>query len=304
MPELPEVETVRRTLEPRLVGRRIESATVGRERVVRRTSAAALIDGVRDAVVVSVRRRGKYLLCDLDTDRIVMVHLRMSGQLLIAGRSTPRLPHTHVAMGLDDGAELRFVDPRTFGEVVVFDPARVEFEVPELARLGIDPIVDEFAVGDLRRVLRGHRRQLKALLLDQHQIAGIGNIYSDEILHRARLHPLRRSDTLSRSAEAGLHRAIIEVLTEAIDVGGSTLGDAAYVDVNGAAGSYQHQHVVYGRVGQRCVSCGRGRIRRIQVAQRSTHYCPVCQRAARAGPVPVISTISSSTSRRAPAASN
>jgi formamidopyrimidine-DNA glycosylase len=304
VPELPEVETVRRTLEPHLVGRRIASVTVGRERVVRRTSVAALIGGMRDAVVVAVRRRGKYLLCDLDNERSVMVHLRMSGQLLMADAATPRPPHTHVAMGLDDGAELRFVDPRTFGEVVVFDPARVESEVPELARLGIDPIVDEFTVGDLRRVVRGHRRRLKALLLDQHQIAGIGNIYSDEMLHRARLHPLRRSDTLSRSAEAGLHRCILEVLTEAIDAGGSTLDDAAYVDVDGVAGSYQQHHVVYGRVGQRCGSCDRGRIRRIQVAQRSTHYCPVCQRVARVAPARAISTTSSSTSRRAPAASN
>lgn len=304
VPELPEVETVRRSLEPRLVGRRIESVSVGRDRVVRRTSATALIDGTRGSVVESVGRRGKYLLCELNNQRSLMVHLRMSGQLLLAERSVPRPAHTHVVMGLDDGSELRFVDPRTFGEVVVFDPARVDSEVPELARLGVDPIADAFGVADLRRVLRGHRRQLKALLLDQHQIAGIGNIYSDEILHRARLHPLRRSDTLTRGAEARLHGVIVAVLCDAIAAGGSTLDDAAYVDVDGVAGSYQHRHVVYGRADHRCTSCQRGRIRRIVVAQRSTHYCPVCQRTVRSVTVPSISTTPSSTSRRAPAASN
>ena len=304
VPELPEVETVRRSLEPRLVGRRIESVSVGRDRVVRRTSAAALIDGARGSIVESVGRRGKYLVCELDNRRSLMVHLRMSGQLLLAERSVARPIHTHVVMCLDDGYELRFVDPRTFGEVVAFDPARVDVEVPELARLGIDPIADAFDVADLRRVVRGRRRQLKALLLDQHQIAGIGNIYADEILHRARLHPLRRSDTLASAAEARLHAAIGAVLNDAIAAGGSTLDDAAYVDVDGVAGSYQHRHVVYGRADHRCTSCQRGRIRRIVVAQRSTHYCPVCQRGPRPAAVPPISTIPSSTSRRAPAASN
>jgi formamidopyrimidine-DNA glycosylase len=281
MPELPEVETVRRTLSPHLVGRRIESVSVGRERVVRRTSASALIDGLSGASVTAVRRRGKYLLCDLDTGRVLMVHLRMTGQLLVADASEPRAAHTHVVMGLDDGSEIRFIDPRTFGEMVVYDPDRSEIETPDIAALGVDPITDDFSVADVRRILRGHHRQLKALLLDQHQIAGLGNIYADEVLHRARLHPLRRSNTVGAPAELRLHRAIVDVLTAAIEAGGSTLGDATYIDADGMAGSFQVHHLVYGRTGLRCETCRRGRIARTTVAQRSTHYCPWCQRIGR-----------------------
>ncbi len=167
MPELPEVETVRRGLEARVVGRRVDAVEVGRERTVRRTSPAALIDGLTGATMTAATRRGKYLVCPLDTGDAVMIHLRMSGQLLLADPAAPRPPHTHVVMHLapDDshaGAELWFVDPRTFGEVVVFDPANVAVEVPELARLGLDPIADPFTVADLRARLRGRPTRIKA----------------------------------------------------------------------------------------------------------------------------------------------
>lgn len=278
MPELPEVETVRRGLERFVVGRRVVSVEVGRERTVRRTSPAALIAGLTGAVVVRADRRGKYLLLPLDTGDEVMIHLRMSGQLLVAPAGTPRPAHTHVAAGLDDGNELRFVDPRTFGEVVVFDPTNAAVEMPELEVLGPDPISDGLTLRTLRSMLRGSRRLLKPLLLDQRMIAGIGNIYADEILHTARLRPDRRSDSLSTAAERRLHRAIAEVLTAAIDAGGSTLSDAQYVDLFGVGGTYQDTHAVYGRVGERCRTCGTGYVRRITMAQRSTHFCPVCQR--------------------------
>ncbi len=278
MPELPEVETVRRGLDRSLVGRRITRVEVGRDRVVRRTSADELVHGLLGCRVLDARRRGKYLLCGLDSGDELMIHLRMSGQVLVepAGRARPA--HTHVAASLDDGNERWFVDPRTFGEVVVFDPTRVGVAVPELARLGIDPIADDLTLGHLRRILRAQHRQLKALLLDQHLVAGIGNIYGDEILHAARLRPDRASDTLAPEAERRLHRSIGAVLTAAIDAGGSTLRDAQYVDLDGRSGSFQEQHRVYGRTGERCSTCGIGWIRRIVIAQRSTHFCPWCQR--------------------------
>jgi formamidopyrimidine-DNA glycosylase len=278
MPELPEVETVRRGLQAHLVGRRITAVEVGRDRTVRRTSAEAVIAGLTGTVVERADRRGKYLLAPLDSGEALMIHLRMSGQVLIAGPGRARPAHTHVVVHLDDGHQVWFVDPRTFGEVVVFDPERVEDEVPELARLGVDPIADPFEPATLRAAIGTSRRALKPLLLDQHVIAGIGNIYADEILHRARLRPDRSASELSRRHVATLHRAIVDVLTDAIDAGGSTLSDAQYVDLLGSAGSYQEEHRVYGRSGERCLTCGRGFVRRSVAGGRSTHWCPVCQR--------------------------
>ena len=278
MPELPEVETVRRGLERHLVGRRIEMVEVGRERTVRRTSREALIAGLSDTVVERADRRGKYLVLPLDSGDALMIHLRMSGQVLLADGGSIRPPHTHVVMHLDDGHEAWFVDPRTFGEVVVFDPERIEHELPELARLGVDPIADPFDVDVLRAALGTSRRVLKPMLLDQHVIAGIGNIYADEILHRARLRPDRPASSLDRRRVGELHRAIVAVLGEAIAAGGSTLGDAQYVDLMGDDGSYQDEHRVYGRGGERCSTCGRGWIQRVVTGGRGTHFCGVCQR--------------------------
>ena len=278
MPELPEVETVRRGLERHAVGRHIRSVEVGRERVVRRTSREALIDGLSGTTIEAANRRGKYLLLPLDSGDEAMIHLRMSGQVLIAPAGTVRPPHTHVVLHLDDGNELWFVDPRTFGEVVVFDPDRAAEQVPDVANLGADPIADDLTLPVLRQLLRGRRRLLKPLLLDQHLIAGIGNIYADEILHAARLRPDRISNELSLLAERRLHDSIGSILGAAIEAGGSTLGDAQYVDLMGGEGSYQDDHRVYGRTGERCSTCGVGWIRRTVSAQRSTHFCPRCQR--------------------------
>lgn len=277
MPELPEVETVRRGLETHLVGRRINAVEVGRERTVRRTSRDALIAGLTDTVAVSAGRRGKYLLLPLDSGDTLMIHLRMSGQVLLAASGANRPPHTHVVMHLDDGHEAWFVDPRTFGEVVVFDPDRVDVELAEVAALGVDPIADPFDVKVLRSALGTSRRALKPLLLDQHVVAGIGNIYADEILHRARLRPDRAASDLGRRQVVALHASIVDVLTDAIAAGGSTLGDAQYVDLMGQGGSYQDDHRVYGRGGERCLTCGRGWIRRTVTGGRGTHFCPVCQ---------------------------
>jgi formamidopyrimidine-DNA glycosylase len=283
MPELPEVETVRRGLADRVVGRRVERVEVGRERTVRRTSPEALIDGLSGTTIVAANRRGKYLLLPLDSGDEVMIHLRMTGRVLIADPDARRPDHTHVVMHLDpdgrgDRHELWFVDPRTFGEVVVFDPERVDTQLPDLARLGIDPIVDDLSLPVLRRLLRSRRRLLKPFLLDQHLIAGIGNIYADEILHESRLRPDRISNELALASERRLHDATHRILRAAIDAGGSTLGDNQYVDVAGQSGSYQGGHLVYGRAGERCRTCGIGWIRHTTSAQRSTHFCPRCQR--------------------------
>ncbi len=306
MPELPEVETVRRGLEAQVVGRRIERVEVGRERTVRRTSARAVIDGLTGVTITAVRRRGKYLLADLDSGDALMIHLRMSGRVLIAPAGSPRPAHTHVVMHLaaDRGGgdraggtggagrreeapsttergrpaeELWFVDPRTFGEVVVYDPRHAAGELPELARLGIDPVADGLSRVQLAGLLAGRSRQLKALLLDQHVIAGIGNIYCDEALHLARLRPDRLANTLTAREVGRLHRAIHSVLAEAIEAGGSTLADTQYVDIDGQGGWFQLRHRVYDRAGQRCLTCAKADIVRIVCAGRSTCFCPRCQ---------------------------
>ena len=281
MPELPEVETVRRGLQQSVVGRRITKVEVGRERTVRRTSREALIDGLTGVKIISATRRGKYLLCDLDSGQRLMMHLRMSGRLINATPGATRPAHTHVVMHLANGAavesELWFVDPRTFGEVVVFDPDKIKSQMPDLANLGVDPLNDEFTPETLRKLFKNRRGNLKALLLNQHFVAGIGNIYADEILHRAKLRPDRLPSKLTGATLTRLQQAIVEVLNNAVMAGGSTLKDAQYVDLKGQTGSFQDEHRVYGRGGLQCLTCGKGRILMTVVAGRTTCYCSACQ---------------------------
>jgi len=282
MPELPEVETVRRGMRERVLHRKVADVQVGRERSVRSVGREAVIDGLKGTTITDVRRRGKYLLCDLDSGDAVMIHLRMSGRVLVCDEGSEHPPHTHVVLHLvaddDTHSELLFVDPRTFGEVVVYDPHDEEVVIPELARLGVDPIEDEFNAEVLEKVLHGRRGAIKSLLLNQHLVAGIGNIYADEILHRSKLRWNRPADQLSRRQLSTLATSITDVLTAAIEAGGSTLDDTQYVNVDGTFGGYQLEHRVYGRAGEQCVTCGKSRIVRVAVAGRGTWYCPRCQR--------------------------
>jgi formamidopyrimidine-DNA glycosylase len=282
VPELPEVETVRRGIERRAVGRVVERVEVHRERTVRRQGREAIIDGLTGVRIVSARRRGKYLLCDLDSGGVLMMHLRMTGRVLVVPAGTARPQHTHIVMHLSPDAqgvrhEMWFVDPRTFGEVVVFDAADEHAIAPELARLGPDPIVDGLDEPQLAEILRGRRGNLKALLLDQHRIAGIGNIYADEILHRAKLRHDRLPTRLDHAARTRLVDAIHFVLNDAVQKGGSTLDDTQYVGVDGEEGWFQTDHRVYDRAGERCITCRKARIVRRVVAGRSTCFCPRCQ---------------------------
>lgn len=273
---------MRRGIERRAVGRVIERVEVFRERTVRRQGREAIIDGLTGTRLVAARRRGKYLLCDLDSGGVLMMHLRMSGRVLVVDAGTARPPHTHVVMHLSPDAngmrhEMWFVDPRTFGEVVVFDRDDEASVAPELARLGPDPIVDGLDEATLAAILRGRRGNLKALLLDQHRIAGIGNIYADEILHRARLRHHRLPSRLDAPTRRRLLAAIHFVLRDAVEKGGSTLDDTQYVGIDGEPGWFQTEHRVYDRAGQRCLTCRSANIVRRVVAGRSTCFCPRCQ---------------------------
>ncbi len=278
MPELPEVETIRRDLEKDVVGRRIRSVEVLGTRSVRRHADPGELGArLQGRTVTGVRRSGKYLLVDLDDGSVLVVHLGMSGQLLRAASARePLAPHTHVVVALAGAGQLRFVDPRTFGELFVTAPGSLAAAVPELAHLGFDPLQEPLSWSAFGQRLASRRVALKALLTDQRFVAGIGNIYADEILFAAGLRYDRRSDTLSTQEVRRLYRAMVETLAAAVKHRGSSLADEQYRDLYGEVGDYQGQHQVYDRAGQACRRC-RHPISRVRVSGRSTFFCERCQ---------------------------
>ncbi len=248
----------------------------GRRSVRRHGDPSELGQAVTGRALVSADRLGKYLLLGLDDDTTVVVHLRMSGQLLIAGSAEdPRRVHTHVVLDLDDGRQLRFVDPRTFGEVFAVAPGTPRADIGGLGSLGPDALaVDRRA---FVTAVRRRRTGLKMLIMDQRIVAGVGNIYSDEMLHRARLRYDRPGSDVSAVAAGRLHEAMVAVLNEAIEHRGSSLSDEQYVDVDGRPGDFQHLHRVHARAGQPCHRCGRP-IERDKAGGRSTYFCRRCQK--------------------------
>ena len=278
MPELPEAETVRRGLSGELTGRRVLEVEATGVRAVRRHPDPRELHGrLAGLRITGLGRHGKYLLLRTDGEEVAVLHLGMSGQVRVEETGSPRPGHTHVVMVLDDGRELRFVDPRTFGEVFVSaGPEGPGGRPKELAHLGFDPLEDRVGPARFAALLRARRMQLKPLLMGQRFVAGIGNIYADEILWSAALRPDRvAGDLLPAEAEA-LRRRMGAVLRAAVRAGGSTLGDRSYLDVYGAAGRYQLRHRAYGMEGRPCARCGTpiGRIRR---GGRSTFFCAGCQ---------------------------
>jgi formamidopyrimidine-DNA glycosylase len=277
MPELPEVETLRRDLEKEIVGKKIKSVDVTGKRSTRRHKTSDdFVKRVEGTKVTEIRRRGKYLLLVLDSGDVMVVHLGMSGQLVRAKGKEEVDKHTHVVVTFTQGGQLRYVDPRTFGELFVTTPENLQSDVPELAHLGIDPFEDAVSWVEFGQMLLARKAKLKSLLTDQEFIAGIGNIYADEILWEAGLRWDRSSDTLTSQEIRRLCRAMTEVLQEAIKQGGSTLSDGQYKDLFGEEGSYQGEHKVYDREGQPCVRC-RSLIAKEKNDGRSTYFCPSCQ---------------------------
>jgi formamidopyrimidine-DNA glycosylase len=258
VPELPEVETVVRTVTAHLTGRTILSAEFT-SRHVTPGNRATLSQRLKGRRIESVRRRGKFIVVTLDQGAF-SIHLGMTGSLLVAGK---RAEHTHAVFTLDDGL-LFYNDPRQFG--------KIEWSLRRVERLGPEPL--DISLEDFRAQLR-RKARIKPLLLNQSFLAGIGNIYADESLFAAGIHPLTSAAKLSAPRAAKLHQAIREILTAAIEAGGSSISD--YVDAEGHKGWFQVSHRVYGREGEPCVNCGTP-IKRIVVAQRSSHFCPKCQR--------------------------
>ena len=274
MPELPEVEIQRRGLASVLVGRVLEHVEILDGRLTRpydRNAVAAELTGER---VVAVDRRGKYLIVRFVSGRSLLIHLRMTGRLS-TGSGDNRGLHTRAVVSLDDGSDVIYRDVRRFGTWLLLEAGEQE---PYLERrLGPEPIDADFSVDELSCRLEGRRAPIKALLLDQRVVAGLWNIYADEALWRAGIHPLRPGGEVVRDELEVLHEGMRSVLEQAVRRNGSTLSDSGYLTYEGAAGSMQDEFNVYGRAGEPCPRCG-SPIEKTRVAGRGTHFCPVCQR--------------------------
>jgi formamidopyrimidine-DNA glycosylase len=278
MPELPEVETVARIVRPNLLGRRITGARVSWERSLGGLDARSFRGRIVGSCIEEVGRRAKWIVFDLkrgdSPSGHLLCHLRMTGRLHVEPTGSDMGPHERVRIDLDDGQSLFFIDVRKFGRMVYSNDTEERF-----AGIGPEPLEDEFSSTWFRRALRSRKRQLKPLLLDQAFLAGMGNIYVDEALHSAGLHPLRRSDRIPGPRADRLRDEIRAVLKEAIRREGSSF-DVFYRTPEGQPGSYQEQFLVYGRDGRPCRTCGRT-VKKIVVAQRGTHLCTRCQPAPR-----------------------
>jgi formamidopyrimidine-DNA glycosylase len=273
MPELPEIETIRRQLAPHLEGRRLEALEVLDPRWCRPAEPGALEDAVRGRLIERVWRRGKYLVVELEGDVHLVMHLRMTGNLLLANDGAER-PYLRARLSLDNGDSVLFVDVRRFGTGVVLlgsDARDAYFD----ARLGVEPLSPDFTPDALRALARGRRAPVKAFLLTQERLAGVGNIYADEALFRARIHPLRPVGTLKRAQIEALRDAVVESLEAGIDAKGATIDD--FRNADGAEGRFQDEFLVYGREGEPCVRCGTP-IRKLRAAGRGTYVCESCQR--------------------------
>ncbi len=274
MPELPEVETVRRGLQRELPGREIRGAEVLWPGSVAAPDADQFRGRLAGQRILGVARRGKYLAIRLEDGEWLLAHLRMTGNLGVREAGQPTDKFLRVRMALDDGRELRFTDVRKFGRMWLVEGEELDDLAP-LADLGPEPLDEAFTPARLHATLSARDRAIKPLLLDQAFLAGLGNIYADEALYRARLHPLQPASSLSRAEAGRLHEAIVAVLLQAIDNCGSSLEN--FRDAFGNEGK-AHLHLqAYQRTGEPCTRCGRP-IRRLVVAQRSTHYCGFCQR--------------------------
>ncbi len=295
MPELPEVETIRRQLAPEVEGKGIVDVEVFDQRWTRPHPPSSVEEAVAGRTIKAVERRGKYLILRLDGDWALIMHLRMTGNLLLREadapegaaadlmhaerlgperlyEAEPQLRFLRARLELDDGSELLFTDARRFGHAVALKGADVDAYFA--ARLGIEPLSDELTPEALLHLAAGRTAPLKSFLLTQDRVAGIGNIYADEALHRAELHPLSPAGSMRIEHSTALAEAIVETLELALDNGGSSIDD--YRDARGERGSMQDEFLVHTREGQECPRCGT-EIRRVVVGGRSTYFCPGCQ---------------------------
>ncbi|HAP93004.1 MAG TPA: formamidopyrimidine-DNA glycosylase [Desulfotomaculum sp.] len=274
MPELPEVETIKRTLEAKLKGLFITAVEIFLPKLIRTPVPEEFQSLLAGQTIQRLERQGKYLLFHLSQNLTMIIHLRMTGRLVYSLPGTPLTPHTHAIFHLNNGYQLRFSDTRQFGNISLV-PADNLDKVSGLNSLGKEPLSQEFTREYLKKQLRRHRAALKPLLLNQSFIAGLGNIYADEVLFRARIHPRRLSNTLTPREATRLFHAIQDILKEGIENRGATFRD--YVDGNGTAGNYQNLLKVYNREGKPCPKCSKT-IVKLRIGGRGTYFCPYCQK--------------------------
>ena len=269
MPELPEVETIAQDLHALIVDKEIASVSVKWERIIYCPTPDEFRRNLVGRRIISISRRGKYLVAQLSDGNYLLVHLRMTGQLLTSPPAEKDRKHVHVVFEFADGTSLYYADLRKFGRFyLVSDTESL------LGDLGPEPLSPSFSASELHERLSKRKRRIKPLLLDQHFIAGLGNIYVDESLHRAKIHPSRRASELSREETVCLYDSIVAILSAAIASRGTTLSD--YRDAKGNLGSHQNDLQVFRKAGQPCPRCGHP-IERLVVAQRGTYICPACQ---------------------------
>jgi formamidopyrimidine-DNA glycosylase len=273
VPELPEVEVLRRSLEPLLVGDRVKRVEI-HHRGLREPISPKRLARLEGLEIVALRRRAKYLLIDLEEDQTLVIHLGMSGRLTLAPGRAEREPHEHLVFQLASGRKLRLRDPRRFGLALALTTSRLERD-PHFAPLGVEPLSPEFSGAVLAERAVSRRGPVKSFLMDGHIVVGIGNIYASEALHQAAIHPLRSVARIASRRWDALAAAAVAVLSRAINEGGTTLND--FADGEGRSGEFQGSLEVYDRQGEPCRRCG-GTIRCVTLGGRSTYYCPRCQR--------------------------
>jgi len=274
MPELPEVETVRRSLEGQILGLSFTEVELMMTKIVKTPSPQSFTESLAGKKIKKLGRRGKYLLIHMSDSLTMVIHLRMTGRLVYSPPDTPAEKHTHAIFKLSNGYSLHYSDIRQFGRIGLTDTDKLD-SFPGLKDLGIEPLSENFSRDFLKRELKRKRTRIKPLLLDQTFIAGLGNIYADEALHRARINPEKIAASLTARETARLYQSIRDVLTEGIANRGTSFRD--YVDGNGQAGSNQEALRVYDREGEPCLQCGKT-VARIRLGGRSTYYCPKCQK--------------------------
>ena len=272
MPELPEVETIRLSLAAKLTGRTITQALTFNPKMVEGQSAESLSQQLEGRMIISLERRGKYLLLNLSGDLVLALHLRMTGQLTVERLTEPMATAIYFRLQLDNGTEMRFRDQRKFGKVFTYSADALP---PSIGKLGPEPLADEFTLEVLRQRFARHQLAIKKALLNQEIIAGIGNIYADEALFMAGIHPARTVDSLDDSELQALYDSIRRVLKAGIEHRGTTKRD--YRDGEGNPGSYQDKLQVYGRKGEPCLTCG-APVAKMNFGGRGTHFCPLCQK--------------------------
>lgn len=272
MPEMPEVETIKRDLEKKVKGKRVERVIIKNKKFVKMPTPSEFIHRIEGKVFTRVERRGKFLLLGLGSEDSLVIHLKLTGRLIYSKRGE-EVDYSRIVFVFQDNTQLSFTDMRGFGGIWLIQDREFQ-KIPTLDNLGPEPLAEDFTVAKFRDILKGKRGKIKSLLMDQKFMAGIGNIYSQEALFLSQIHPERIPFSLADEEIEKLHRNLRQILKKAISYRGSSVD--AYVDLEGKKGSFESQLKVYGREGKSCFKCGAA-IKRIEVSGRGTYFCPNCQ---------------------------